>query len=128
MLDCLTCPSLPKVRLTLALPFDVTRAQLQLALEALPAIVPGDIVITEVGPGQFDIEFTGELSSTDVATMAVDTANLTGGTATVQALQAGRDTGLNDVQVLTVHATAGFFRVPAPCSTISTAKPCTAIS
>ena len=91
------------------LPNDVTRAQLQLALEALPAIAPGDVVVSQF-EGGFDIEFAGQLSSTDVNELVV-ASGLTGGTASVETTQVGRDTGLNDVQVLTVNATAGTFRI-----------------
>jgi len=108
---------------TAALPYDATRAQLQLALEALPAIVPGDVLLTEVSLGVFDIEFQGELSSTDVAQLIVN-SSLTGGTASVETRQTGRDTGLNDLQVVTVAATAGTFRLelylPAVQKTLTT--------
>ncbi|MDH4157891.1 MAG: matrixin family metalloprotease [candidate division Zixibacteria bacterium] len=91
------------------MPFNVTRAQLQLALEALPAIVPGDVVLVEVQTGQFDIEFTGELSSTNVAQLII--TNLTDGTITVTTQQEGLETGLNDKQVITVNATDGTFHI-----------------
>ncbi len=94
--------------ITVELPFDVTRAQLQLALEALPAIVPGDVIISEI-TGGFNIEFVSELSSQNVPEMIVD--NLTDGTVTVNEIQAGLDTGLNNVQVVTVNASQGFFQL-----------------
>lgn len=107
----LAFPDEASENVTEELPWDVTRAELQLALEALPAIVPGDIVLTETAAGEFEIEFKGELSSTNVAQLIVGTGSLTGGSATVEMLQDGMDTGLNDMQVLTVHATAGTFRI-----------------
>lgn len=111
----LSFPDATGANTTSVLPFDVTRAKLQLALEALPAIVPGDVEITEVSPGVFDIEFKGELSSTDVAQLIIDASalSLTNGTASAQVatLQTGLDTGLNDMQVLTVAATEGTFQL-----------------
>ncbi|HSB87232.1 MAG TPA: hypothetical protein VLD86_13020, partial [Ilumatobacteraceae bacterium] len=107
----LAFPNADAENVTSVLPFDVTRADLQLALEALPGIVPGDVLLTDVAPHTFAIEFMSELSSTDVPQMIADTAGLTGGTATVTTLQSGQETGLNDMQVVTVNATAGTFQL-----------------
>ncbi|MHC1764378.1 MAG: hypothetical protein AB9869_08735 [Verrucomicrobiia bacterium] len=106
----LAFPNSDTENVTAALPWNVTRAQLQLALEALPAIVPGDVLITPIAGG-FEIEFKGELSSTDVAEMIVYTSALTGGAATVTTEHDGRDTGLNDLQVMTVNATGGTYHL-----------------
>jgi Ca2+-binding RTX toxin-like protein len=96
--------------ITAELPFDVTRANLQLALEGLPGIAPGDVIVSVV-TGGFQIEFANELSSQNVPEMIVNDTNLTGGTATVAQIQAGLDTGLNNIQVMTVNASEGFFQL-----------------
>ncbi len=129
----LAFPDTDTENVTEALPFNATRADVQLALEALPAIVPGDVFIirTETDPNtvEFTIEFIGELSSTDVAEIIVDGSALTlttgDASASVETLYPGLDTGLNDVQVLTVNATAGTYRLemylPAVDKTLMTA-------
>jgi len=99
------------VNITSPLDWNLSRADLQQALEALPGIAPGDVVITEVSDGVFDIEFTGELSATNVADLIVDSTGLTGGSASMELVQEGLDTGLNDQQVLTVNAKEGFFQL-----------------
>ncbi|HET6573208.1 MAG TPA: hypothetical protein VFG68_06375, partial [Fimbriiglobus sp.] len=91
---------------TAPLAFDLSAADLQLALEGLAGIAAGDVVITPV-TGGFDIEFVRELSAVDVPLLAVTPA----GAASVVELQAGSDTGMNDVQVLTVNATGGGYQL-----------------
>jgi hypothetical protein len=62
--------------------FDATPGAVQTALEALSNIAPGDVVVTGT-PGNYNVEFTGTLASTNVAKMttAAGTAPLTGGSA-----------------------------------------------
>ena len=115
------------------LPFNITRAKLQLALEALPAIVPGDVVLTEVDPGElgpnqvaYDIEFTRELSSQDLPLLLIDDTLVVDGSVASADVQPGLDTGLNDVQVVTINATAGTYQLelylPAVQKTLLTAS------
>ncbi len=75
---------------TADLPFDATPAQVEAALEALPAIsVPGGQVTVSGGPGDeggttpYSIAFTGDLAGEDQPTMttAAGTAPLSGGAA-----------------------------------------------
>jgi hypothetical protein len=105
------------------LPTNISRADLQLKLEALASIVPGDVKLTEV-TGGFLIEFKGELSTTDLPLIVLDTSGLVNDTATMSLNQDGTDTGLNDVQVLTIDATDGFYQleiyVPAFQRTLTT--------
>jgi Ca2+-binding RTX toxin-like protein len=109
----LAFPNSDTGNVTAALPYNVTRAELQLALEALPAIVPGDVLLTTI-PGGFEIEFKGELSSTDVPLMIVNASALTGpATVKAQVIEKtkGLETGLNDMQIMTVNATAGTYHL-----------------
>jgi hypothetical protein len=68
---------------TADIPWNASLAAVQGALEALSNIAPGDVVVTGV-PGNYNVEFTGTLASTNVAKMttAAGTAPLTGGSAT----------------------------------------------
>ena len=101
----LSFPDATAANTTPALPFNATRADIQLALEALPEIVPGDVVLTETPEGNIQIEFTSELSSTDVPQIiAVGTGGTTAGVVTDQH---GQDTGLNDMQVVTIAGVGG---------------------
>jgi Ca2+-binding RTX toxin-like protein len=93
------------------------RAKILLALEALSSIAAGDTKITE-GEGEdgeriFDIEFIRELSSQNLEPLIVDASGLVGeeATAVIATVQDGMDTGMNEVQVLTLNATGGEFRL-----------------
>lgn len=69
---------------TAAIPYNATASQLQTALEALPNINPGDIVV-EGGPlpgTATTVTFQGQYAKQPVPTLVV-TDNITGGTATV---------------------------------------------
>jgi Ca2+-binding RTX toxin-like protein len=79
-------------------------ARLTLALEALEGISTGDVAITRSDAG-FDIEFQRELANRNLDDL------ITTGAASIAGLQNGGDTGMNDVQVLTVDATAGSYRL-----------------
>jgi hypothetical protein len=93
---------------------EALRANLLLALEALDGIAAGDVKVDEAeenGSRVFTIEFIRELSSTNFALLTVEEPALTGGGAVVSGVQDGFDTGMNDVQVLTVDATGGTYRL-----------------
>ena len=59
-----------------------TAAALEDALEILPNIGPGNVSVTGSSGGPYTVTFTGDLSSTNVALMTADGANLTGGAST----------------------------------------------
>jgi len=61
---------------TAPIPFNATAAQLQAALENLPNLNPGDIVVTGTAP--YQVTFTSELGN--VGQMTASGAGLTGGT------------------------------------------------
>lgn len=79
--------------------FNASTAVLREALEALPQLDSGDVVVTG-GPGNaggttpYVVEFTGDYAATDVPTLVAAPADeLTGGagTVTVTVLQTGRE-------------------------------------
>jgi Ca2+-binding RTX toxin-like protein len=94
---------------TAALAHDLTAGQLQIALEALDGINVGDVQVTDAGSGVFDIEFLGGLSSKNVPQLILESDLV--GTGSIQTLQDGGDTGVNQVQVLTVDATGGSYQL-----------------
>jgi hypothetical protein len=62
------------------LPFDASAATVQAALEGLPGIAPGDVVVSE-GPASTDVfrvAFTGALGATDVPSITADGSLLHG--------------------------------------------------
>lgn len=73
---------------TSALAFGISASALQLALEALSNIAPGDVLVTGV-PGQWYVEFIGTLAATNVGQMTVDNTSLTGGVAVVTTIRQG---------------------------------------
>jgi hypothetical protein len=64
------------------IPFDATASAIQAALEDLPALEPGDVVVTGPTSGPWTIEFTGNLADMDVHELEEgDSSELTGGAA-----------------------------------------------
>jgi len=63
---------------TAAIDFDETAANVELALEALDGIAPGDVVVTGDPGGPFTITFAGDLEEIGVPTIVADGAALTG--------------------------------------------------
>jgi hypothetical protein len=84
---------------TAELDFDCTAAEMQAALEALPNIGTGNVVVTG-GPGDaggttpYTVEFVGDLQSTNVDAMTSTATGLTGGagTAAIATPQGGAGT------------------------------------
>lgn len=62
-----------------ALPFDLTPAQLQSALEGLTTIGEGNMSVTGVAGVSYVCEFIGSLGETSLALMVIDDALVTGG-------------------------------------------------
>lgn len=58
--------------------FDATGAQVQTALEALNNVEPGDVKVTGVKKGPWDIVFEGQYADEDVPQMTANGAKLTG--------------------------------------------------
>lgn len=71
-----------------AIDWNESTAGLLALLEALSNIAPGDVVVTGA-PGNWQIEFTGTLAATNVATITLDLTNLTGGGAAVLVTRQG---------------------------------------
>ncbi len=67
---------------TAAISISANAATMQAALEALTAIGPGDVLVSQYGK-TWQIEFTGALAETDVALLVADSTGLTGGAAIV---------------------------------------------
>ncbi|MHC4497645.1 MAG: hypothetical protein ACYS21_00865, partial [Planctomycetota bacterium] len=121
------------------LDYDFTVGDLQLSLESLENIAAGDVKVREVDTGnpdnrEFTIEFIRELSSTDVPAIQVVNNWLNAEATLVEAADNytfpepppagvlnGYDTAINDVQVMTIDATAGTFKlaleIPQPNGT-----------
>lgn len=68
---------------TAATAFNATAAAVQAALEALSNIAPGDVLVTGIAGGPWQVEFMGTLANTDVAKMTGSGAALTGGSQSV---------------------------------------------
>lgn len=67
-----------------AIDYDATAAAVQAALEALPGVEPGDVVVTGGPlPGEVTIAFGGRYAGQLATEVTVDDANLTGATVTV---------------------------------------------
>lgn len=73
---------------TSALAYNISSSNLQLALEALSNLAPGDVLVSG-DAGQWYVEFQGTLAATNVAQMTVDNTNLTGGVAAVTTITQG---------------------------------------
>jgi len=54
---------------TTNIPFDADAAAIQAALEALPSVGPGNVVVTGAPGGPFDVGFQGALANTDLPQM-----------------------------------------------------------
>lgn len=81
---------------TAAIAFNATAATVRAALEALPAVSPGDVTVTGSAGGPYTVTFLNNLAGTDVATMTASGASLTGGTApgvTITTPTPGANTG-----------------------------------
>jgi hypothetical protein len=59
-------------------PYNASAAEVQAALEALAPIGAGNVSVTEIASGPYDVEFTGALADTDVSEMGVDPSGLEG--------------------------------------------------
>jgi hypothetical protein len=69
---------------TAAIPYNATAATVQTALESLPNLNPGDVVVTGGPlPGAITLTFGGQYSAQDVPQVTVAPTGLTGGTVTV---------------------------------------------
>lgn len=64
-----------------AMAYNISAANMQLALEALSNIAPGDVLVTSPSAGVYNVEFTGTLASTNVVQMVASSASLTGASA-----------------------------------------------
>lgn len=103
---------------TAAIAFNATAAQVQAALELLAEVDHGDIVVTG-GPGNagattpYLFTFGGQYAGTDVAAMTTAAGSLTGGagTAAVSTVTGGAGGAVNEVQSLTVDASAGTYKL-----------------
>ena len=64
-----------------AIPFDATAAEVQAALEAIPALgpLPGNVALSGPAAGPYAIEFTAAKAETDVAELTPDPTNLLNG-------------------------------------------------
>ena len=89
------------------------REAVELAAELVPDVVLTEVDSSELEDNQiaYDIEFTSELSSQDLPLMTVDDSSVVNGSVASEDVQPGLDTGLNDVQVMTVNATAGTYQL-----------------
>lgn len=63
---------------TAPLPFDVSSAELQRALEQLGRIGAGNVTVEGPDGGPFDLRFGGELSGRDIAVVEADAERLEG--------------------------------------------------
>jgi hypothetical protein len=73
---------------TTALAWNVSAADLQLALEALSNVAPGDVLVTG-DVGAWYVTFQGSLAETNVTQMTLGVGSLTGGGAAVTTIQQG---------------------------------------
>ena len=62
-----------------AIPFDATAAEVQVALEAIPALGAGNVAVTGPAAGSYAIEFTAAKAEVDVAELTPDPTNLLNG-------------------------------------------------
>jgi hypothetical protein len=62
---------------TVELPKEASPSEVQVALEALPSIGPGDILVTEPESNQYEIEFTGSLAHTKVPALTISVNEIT---------------------------------------------------
>lgn len=91
-----------------------TAAEVQAALEALPSVVPGDVLVVQptAGVPTYELRFGGILAGTAVPAITVDRSSLTGGTAAlaVTVVQEGV-APVNEVQTITIpgNTTGGTF-------------------
>ncbi len=78
---------------TSAIAFDATATEVQMALEAIAQIGPGNVSVTGAAGGPYDIEFQGTKADTDVSELSADPTNLSGGaqSATVATTAQGAD-------------------------------------
>lgn len=86
---------------TAAIAFNATAAAVQAALEGLPNIGRGDVLVTGAAGGPYSVTFTGALAGTDVAAM-VATGTLTGGVTPAVAVTvptAGGSAAVNGLEI-----------------------------
>lgn len=76
---------------TTGIAYNASAATVQTALEALSNIAPGDVVVTGSAGGPYTVTFAGTLADADQPQMTINTALLTGGSASgaVTTTQAG---------------------------------------
>lgn len=79
-----------------AIAYNATAATVQAELEQLPNLAVGDVVVTGNAGGPYTVTFGGELADTNVAAITSDVTELD---------------GTNEVQTVTVDATAGNFTI-----------------
>lgn len=63
---------------TAAIDYNATASSVKEALEALSNIEVGDVSVTKLGAGTWDVQFTGNLAGTDVAMMTANGGSLVG--------------------------------------------------
>jgi hypothetical protein len=59
-------------------PFDATAAEVQVALEGIPALGPGQVAVSGEPGGPWSVEFTGARAGEDVAQLSANPSGLTG--------------------------------------------------
>ncbi len=74
---------------TVPIAFDAAPSAVQLALEGLPGIDPGDVAVSSAAGGAYSIDFIGGLADADVPTLLVVNSTLSGGDASVSTPQPG---------------------------------------
>ncbi|MEZ6124261.1 MAG: right-handed parallel beta-helix repeat-containing protein [Planctomycetaceae bacterium] len=68
--------TISRIQTTAQIPYSSTPAVVQAALEALPGIGAGNVLVTQTVANVYDVEFTGLLKSTDVQPLIGDTTQL----------------------------------------------------
>lgn len=89
---------------TAAIAYNASAATVRAALEALPAVSPGDVTVTGVAGGPYTVTFTG--GGGDIAQMTASGASLTGGTSpgvTVATTTAGASAGTGGTETPAGH-------------------------
>lgn len=74
-------------QVTAPIAYNANAAAIQAALEALPNVAPGDVVVAGAGP--YTYTFGGAYAGNDVPLLVVGTTGLTGGTSSVAATSGG---------------------------------------
>jgi parallel beta-helix repeat protein len=111
--------SLQPMSTTAPIPFNDTAPNIQLALEALPVVGAGNVLVTANPNGSFSIQFTGALAG-QAMTMTANGLFLTGpnAAATVTVQQAANGV-LDQIYTLTITATGGVYFLTVGEPTVS---------